>query len=66
MVDTYECPTCSWDMTDQVNTQCGLVVIRPLVVEQVGVKRNELTHAEKVMLQCPNGHWAEYPCPKSS
>ena len=60
----YQCPVCSVDMTDQVHEQCALSVSRPMVVE-VGETRSKGAQAAQVMLQCPKGHWAEYPCPKT-
>lgn len=62
MAEQYQCPTCKVDMTDQVNKECALSIDIPTIV--AGVKK-EGARPESVSLQCPNGHWAEYPCPKT-
>lgn len=59
----YECPTCHVDMTDQVNEQCALSIDIPtLDVEGKTIKGAK---PNSVSLQCPNGDWAEYTCPKT-
>lgn len=63
----YQCPKCDADMTDQVYKQCTLSsqVFSPLIAE-VGVTQTKKKRpAPSVMLQCPNGHWAEYHCPSA-
>jgi hypothetical protein len=57
----YECPTCHIDMTDQVNKQCAVIIDIPML--NVAGKPKEGANPDSVALQCPKGHWAEYPCP---
>ena len=60
----YQCPLCDADMTEKVYVQCAMSsgVFRTFRVE-VGVIKSKGARAKNVMLQCPNGHWADYPCP---
>jgi hypothetical protein len=76
MVDHYQCPFpgCNVDMTDAVCDQCkeSSVIHAPLsiaksayVVDTARLRANvgkcELSQL-RVVLQCPNGHWADYQC----
>jgi hypothetical protein len=57
----YQCPKCETDMTDQVYAHC-----KPSIVVRISAGRGSRRGAEaptSVTLECPNGHWAEYPCP---
>jgi hypothetical protein len=60
----YECPKCQADMTDQVNKECAVSVDIPML-DSTGMKTGKGARPESVSLQCPNGHWAEYPCSKT-
>ena len=61
----YECPKCQADMTEQVKTQCKISVDVPMF-DLAGKTITKKKAPESVSLECPNGHWAEYPCPKVS
>lgn len=63
----YECPVhgCGADMNEQVNRECRLIVDVPML-GVAGKAKDKGTNPESVSLQCPNGHWAEYDCPKAS
>ena len=61
--DRYECPECQADMTEQVKTQCAITIDIPML--DTAGKTITSKAPESVSLQCPKGHWAEYPCPKS-
>jgi len=59
----YECPDCHCDMTEQVKSQCRITLDIPMMNKEGKVKRK--APPESVSLQCPNKHWAEYPCPRA-
>ena len=67
-----ECPVdgCHADMTAAVYEQCGETVFVPMGATK-SLYTTSRAHASsantpvRVALQCPKGHWAEYPCPRS-
>lgn len=53
----YTCPKCNADMTSAVYEACQEEGKVPTIFGEKKVK------AKKVILECPNGDFCEYPCP---
>ena len=55
----YKCCQCDLYVTDRVTTACTRgPSVHPFQVAERDAKHKPL----RVRVQCPSGHWCEYPC----